>query len=237
MNQLVWLDESCQFPETSAALDEPNGLLAAGGDLSVERLLEAYSRGIFPWYSEGQPIFWWSPSPRMVLHPEALHIGRSNKRLLNKNPFTVHVDCAFDRVMAQCAEINRTGQDGTWITRAMMAAYSELHRLGHAHSVEAWCDGKLVGGLYGLALGKAFFGESMFSSTPGASKVAFIFLAKALQKWEYRLIDCQIHTGYLESFGAKEIPRRAFETLLADAVNGKAVRNWQANWPFAGAPI
>jgi len=235
MSQLPWLGKSIEFPDTSEALDDPNGLLAVGGDLSAKRLLKAYSLGIFPWYTENQPILWWSPTPRMVLRPDALHIGRSSKKLINKRGFTIRVDSAFEQVVMHCAHIRRLDQDGTWITPTMIAAYKELHRLGYAHSVEAWHNGELAGGLYGMALGKAFFGESMFSAVTGASKVAFIFLAKALQKWEYKLIDCQIRTGYLESFGAIEIPRHEFEALLKAALNTPTSANWRADWPFLGS--
>ena len=151
MNQLVWLGETIEFPNTSDALNDPNGLLAVGGDLTTERLLAAYSRGIFPWYSDDQPILWWSPSPRMVLLPNRLHIGRSSKKLLNKNHFKITVDSAFSEVMAHCARIDRPGQCGTWITHDMMRAYQRLYQQGYAHSIEAWREGTLVGGLYGLA--------------------------------------------------------------------------------------
>ncbi|MFL0809171.1 MAG: leucyl/phenylalanyl-tRNA--protein transferase [Agarilytica sp.] len=231
MSQLAWLNESLEFPDTSNALDDPDGLLAVGGDLSQARLLNAYRRGIFPWYSEGQPILWWSPSPRLVLIPTELHIGRSNRKLLNKQEFEIRINTAFDEVMHHCAAIPRDGQDGTWIMEEMIEAYVELNKAGYAHSVETWRDGKLVGGLYGLALGKAFFGESMFSLQSGASKVAFISLAKTLERWQYHLIDCQIHTDYLASFGAKEIPRKAFEAELDRAVNEEGIFDWAKKWP------
>ncbi len=231
MGELAWLDETLNFPETSLALDDPDGLLAVGGDLSVPRLLEAYRRGIFPWYSENQPILWWSPSPRTILRPENLHLGRSNKKLLRQNPFTIRVDTAFHQVITHCSSINRPDQDGTWIMDETIEAYTALYAAGYAHSIEAWRDGNLVGGLYGVSLGKVFFGESMFSLESGASKVAFMHLVKTLKEWEYQLIDCQIHTDYLASFGAVEISRDTFELALREAVHQEDVNQWAKNWP------
>lgn len=230
MSQVAWLDETLDFPDTSSALDDPDGLLAVGGDLSKERLIAAYKNGIFPWYSEGQPILWWSPSPRMVLKPSDIYIGRSNRKLLKKHPFEIRVDTAFGEVMHHCAQISRDGQEGTWIMPEMIGAYIELHNAGYAHSIEAWKDDKLVGGLYGISLGKAFFGESMFSLESGASKVAFMTLVKNLESWQYQLIDCQIHTDYLASFGAHEVSRNEFEQMLCGAVQLKSETNWQENW-------
>lgn len=232
MNQLAWLDSSLNFPDTQDALVDPNGLLAAGGDLSGERLLHAYSKGIFPWYSDDQPILWWSPSPRMMLKPEQLHLGRSTRKLLKKHNFMIRVDSAFKDVIKNCAAVERYDQDGTWITDDIMSAFVNLHNQGHAHSIEAWQDGKLVGGLYGLAIGGAFFGESMFSTVSGASKVAFIFLAQALKRWQFTLIDCQIHTQYLASLGAAEVPRREFEKQLTQSVADTKDIHWQHDWPF-----
>ncbi len=230
MSQISWLNSSIEFPSTSRALDDPNGLLAAGGDLSSERIVSAYKRGIFPWYSEGQPILWWSPAPRMILVPEQLHIGRTTKKLLRKKKFTVTVDLDFKSVINNCSTISRNDQDGTWITPEMISAYIELAERGIAHSVECWQDNELVGGLYGIALGKVFFGESMFSKVSGASKIAFIELARTLRRWQFTLIDCQQHTDYLESFGAKEVSREDFEFLLSGAIDLRAPTNWAQEW-------
>lgn len=226
-----WLDPTdptAPFPPVDWALDEPNGLLAAGGDLQPQRLLNAYAQGIFPWFSEGQPILWWSPDPRLVLYPQQLHVPRSLKKTLNKRPFRLSLDSAFGRVMDGCAA-PRPDQDGTWITPGMRAAYLQLHELGYAHSVEAWLDEELVGGLYGVALGRAFFGESMFTRRPDASKIAFVSLVHQLQRWDYRLIDCQVYTGHLARFGAEEIPRQRFIEELKQAVQGHKHRAhaWQ----------
>jgi leucyl/phenylalanyl-tRNA--protein transferase len=219
MTQLHWLaEDNNEFPPTKNALDDPNGLLAVGGDLSPERLIAAYSRGIFPWFSEGQPLLWWTPSPRMVLLPENVHFGRTLRKLLRKRQFTITVDTAFESVMRQCGTIDRRDQDGSWITEEMVDAYLELHSRGIAHSVEAWQDGELVGGLYGVALGRAYFGESMFSLASGASKAAFSALVVQLLRWGVKLIDCQIETPYLASFGATEIPRDEFELRLNESL-------------------
>lgn len=197
------------FPDIEQALREPNGLLAVGGDLSPERLLCAYRRGIFPWFSAGQPILWWSPEPRTVLFPHALRISRSlRKRMRNGGFLTTH-DRTFLSVMRGCAE-PRAGEPGTWITAEMIGAYARLHDLGYAHSIECWRDDQLVGGLYGVALGKVFFGESMFSRTADASKVALVDLCRA----GYELIDCQLPSAHLARLGAVELPRREFASLL-----------------------
>jgi len=217
MSQLHWLDSTNWFPPSKEALSDPDGLLAVGGDLSASRLIHAYSRGIFPWYSEGQPLLWWTPDPRMVLLPENLHFGRSLRKFLRKSLFTITIDTRFETVMRQCGTIERKNQDGSWITEEMIDAYMELHALGIAHSVEAWQQGELVGGLYGIALGRAYFGESMFSLVSGASKVAFSTLARQLQAWQFELIDCQISTEYLASFGAETMPRTEFEQRLRAA--------------------
>ncbi len=230
MSELVWLGEALEFPDTASALTDPDGLLAVGGDLSVARLLCAYRQGIFPWYSEGQPILWWSPSPRTILIPNELHLGRSNRKLFNKAPFTVRVNTAFRDVIEHCAATPRADQDGTWIMPEMIEAYCDLHKAGHAHSIEAWQSEQLVGGLYGVSAGKAFFGESMFSLTSGASKFAFMTLVKTLQKWDFQLIDCQIYTDYLASFGAHEVSRNEFERRLGDAVSCPDNRRWPQDW-------
>jgi leucyl/phenylalanyl-tRNA--protein transferase len=211
-----WIDPDSPdiyFPDVEHALLEPDGLLAVGGDLEPERLLYAYRNGIFPWYGPDQPILWWSPDPRLVLFPGQLHISRSLARTLRRRHFTVTLDTAFEQVISECAA-PRPGQAGTWITPEMQAAYIRMHKLGHAHSVECWQQGRLVGGLYGLAMGRVFFGESMFTRVANASKVGFVTLVRQLQRWDYRLIDCQVHTGHLESLGADMIPRREFTRLL-----------------------
>ncbi len=213
-----WLEPSGDFPPVEQALKRPNGLLAAGGDLSPERLLRAYRLGIFPWFSGGEPILWWSPDPRMVLVPSELKIARSMAKTLRKADFRVRADSAFEQVIRACSE-PRPRQQGTWITDAMQAAYTRLHRLGVAHSVETWRGDELVGGLYGVALGRAFFGESMFSRATDASKVALVHLAHQLNTWQFGLIDCQMHTPLLASFGAREIPRAQFTRQVAELVN------------------
>jgi leucyl/phenylalanyl-tRNA---protein transferase len=213
-----WLnpdDPDAPFPPVEYALRDPDGLLAIGGDLSPGRLLRAYRQGIFPWYGPGQPILWWSPDPRMVLEPTALKLSRSLRKSLRKGLFTVTLDEAFAAVMRGCAE-PRADAQGTWITSDMERAYLRLHELGHAHSVEAWQDGELAGGLYGVALGRVFFGESMFTRRTDASKVAFVHLVRQLQAWGFVLIDCQVHTGHLASLGAAPIPRTRFSALLEE---------------------
>jgi leucyl/phenylalanyl-tRNA---protein transferase len=197
------------FPDVSQALDEPNGLLAVGGCLSVERLVNAYRHGIFPWFSEDEPILWWSPAPRWVMAPRDIKISRSLGKRIRQGLFQVTHDLAFDQVMQACAE-PRSDQSGTWITEEMRSSYSLLHRAGYAHSFECWNDGRLVGGLYGVAVGCCFFGESMFRRETDASKVAFVSACQQLERWGYRLIDCQVHTPHLESLGAKAMAREAF---------------------------
>jgi leucyl/phenylalanyl-tRNA--protein transferase len=196
------------LPPVGQALKRPNGLLAAGGGLSVARLVAAYSQGCFPWYSEGEPVLWWSPDPRMVLVPSELHVPRSLDRRLRRGDFRITADLAFEDVMAGCAEPR--GDGGTWITHEMMAAYGRLHAAGVAHSVEAWQDDALVGGLYGVSIGRAFFGESMFTRVPDASKAAFVTMVRAFVSWEVGLIDCQMKTEHLARFGAREIARAEF---------------------------
>jgi len=214
----IWLTGDEEFPPLERALRRPNGLLAAGGDLSPQRLLRAYRRGIFPWYSPGDPILWWSPDPRTVLFPAELHIGRTLRKTLRKRAFEVRADTAFATVIERCGE-PRPGQSGTWITDEMKHAYIGLHALGLAHSVESWREGELVGGLYGVALGRVFFGESMFSRASDASKVAFVHLVRQLVAWEFALIDCQMRTELLASFGARPIPRPEFTRRVAELVN------------------
>jgi leucyl/phenylalanyl-tRNA---protein transferase len=206
------------FPPVETALREPNGLLAMGGDLSVERLLDAYGHGIFPWFNPGDPILWWSPDPRMVLVPGEVRVTRSLAKRIRNAGFELRVDTAFVEVMRACAA-PREGESGTWISPAMVAAYSHLHQAGYAHSVETWYDGRLVGGLYGVAIGRMFYGESMFSREPDASKVALVRLARQLQQWKFGLIDCQMETAHLASMGARTMSREAFIAKLADLVN------------------
>jgi len=229
MSSLPWLNaDNFEFPEPDSALQEPNGLLAAGGSLEPERLLEAYCKGIFPWYEEDQPILWWTPDPRMVLYPDELHISRSLARTLKKHSCRISSDEAFRDVLMACAG-ERANSSGTWITREMIEAYCELHALGIAHSVEVWEDKVLVGGLYGLAIGTVFFGESMFSIRDNASKIAFVTLVKKLKTLGYTLIDCQVSSSFLASFGAREIPRRDFMNQLPKSPDYS--RN-QAHWPL-----
>ena len=215
---IPWLGSRDPFPEVERALAEPNGLLAAGADLSLPRLLEAYRNGIFPWFGHDQPILWWSPDPRMVLFPAELKVSRSLARTLRNARFEVRADTAFDAVIEGCRQPRR-GESGTWITEEMTEAYGTMHRAGFAHSVETWLDGKLVGGLYGVALGRAFFGESMFARVSDASKVALVALARQLQHWGFGVIDCQMNTAHLASLGAREIPRAEFTRRLRELVH------------------
>lgn len=215
---IPWLDSDTPFPPVSRALVEPNGLLAAGGDLSYARLLAAYRNGIFPWYSAGQPILWWSPDPRMVLEPGEFKMSRSLRKRLRRRDYEVRADTCFSQVIAACAA-PRAGQSGTWITAEMARAYEVLHRRGHAHSVEVWIDGALAGGLYGVALGRMFYGESMFARVTDASKIALAHLARQLARRQFGLIDCQMHTEHLATLGAKSVPRARFMDKLGELVN------------------
>ncbi len=223
---IPWLAGPPAFPPLERALTEPNGLLAAGGKLSPEWLLAAYQRGIFPWYSDGEPILWWSPDPRLVLDPAAIRITRSLRKTLRQHRFQVRLDSAFAEVLAACAAPREPG-GGTWITPEMQAAYCRMHELGYAHSVECWREGRLVGGLYGMALGRAFFGESMFSRENDASKVALAHLARFLEQRKYAVIDCQMTTPHLLSMGAHQISRSRFHTGLAQwTQQGPAPGKW-----------
>lgn len=201
------------FPKLDQALEDPNGLIAVGGCLSPQRLLNAYRHGIFPWFNPGEPILWWSPDPRLVLFPDKLKISRSLNKTLRKKPFEIHFDSAFLSVMQACAQ-PRPKQDGTWISREMTLAYLQLHHMGIAHSVEAWLDHECVGGLYGIGIGRVFFGESMFHRKTDASKVAFVNLVQQLTHWGYQLIDCQVSSEHLVNLGAEEISRHEFASLL-----------------------
>jgi leucyl/phenylalanyl-tRNA--protein transferase len=224
------LDKRLLFPPVELA---ERGLLAVGGDLSPERLVLAYSSGIFPWYEEGQPILWHSPNPRMVLRAASLRVSRSLRRVIRKQPYRLTLDTAFGRVIEACASTRRPGQKGTWITQDMKKAYGTLHRRGLAHSAEAWSADRLVGGLYGVSLGAAFFGESMFAHAPDASKIAFVALVEQLERWGIDLIDCQVRTEHLARFGAEEWPRDAYLKALRRALK-KPTR--QGHWSFSDTP-
>lgn len=222
MKPIAWLSQdNLDFPSVDQAFADPPGLLAAGGDLRPERLLAAYSRGIFPWYDDDSPILWWSPDPRMVLTPSEVHVSRSLAKLIRQAHYQVTMDTAFTKVISQCAGL-RAGREGTWITDEMQAAYTQLHRLGHAHSVEVWQDGQLLGGLYGIAMGKLFFGESMFSLAANTSKLAFVALARQLQSWDFAMIDCQMPTEHLRSLGARAMSRADFQAILQQWVAGES---------------
>ncbi len=207
-------DPAAPFPPVETALADPDGLLAMGGDLSPARLLNAYRHGIFPWYSEGQPILWWSPDPRMVFATGGVHLSRRMRRQLRRSPWEVRADTAFAQVIGICARTPRPGQAGTWITEEMQAAYTALHLLGHAHSIEVFEGDQLVGGLYGVAIGRMFFGESMFSARSGGSKVALAALARRLHGWGWPLIDAQVGNPHLDTLGARAWPRREFVELV-----------------------
>ena len=221
------LDDLYAFPDPAEADDE--GLLAIGGDLTTERLLLAYSKGIFPWFSDDHPILWWSPNPRLVIKPAKIHISKSLKRTLRSHKFTVKFDERFREVIKSCANTNRPGQDGTWITTDMVKAYIALHELGYAHSVETYYKEQLVGGLYGVSLGNAFFGESMYSLKSDASKVALVSLSLQLQKWNFSLIDCQLTTTHLLSMGAFEIKRDEFLQMVESAMGHQTLKG---QWKF-----
>ncbi len=220
---IPWLDKYTRFPPVEKALREPNGLLAAGADLSPGRLLDAYRHGIFPWFSHKEPILWWSPDPRMVLVPSEFKVSRSLGKTLRNRPWDVRFDTAFDAVMQGCAAPRgndlATGQPHTWISENMIEAYTRLHELGWAHSVETWIDGELAGGLYGIAIGAMFYGESMFSRRPDASKIALAGLTRHLDSLGFGLIDCQMKTPHLASLGAREIPRSEFLRRVAELIH------------------
>jgi len=215
---ITWLKSNSPFPPVDKALMSPNGLLAAGGDLTPDRILDAYSRGIFPWFSEDEPVLWWSPDPRMVLFPNEFKVSRSLGKAVKSGRFEVRFDTSFRTVMQECAA-PRHGNDGTWIVPEMVDAYTALHERGFAHSVESWRDGELVGGLYGMALGKVFFGESMFARETDASKTALVALVERLKHAGFQLIDCQQETRHLASLGARPIPRREFVQKLKELIH------------------
>jgi len=233
-NKLYWVADNIiadDFPDVHSALRDPDGLLAIGGDLVPERLLDAYRRGIFPWYSQGQPVLWWSPDPRCVLIPDELKISRSLGKSLRWKPYQVTFNQAFTEVIEKCAG-SRRGNPDTWITNEIIRAYSTLHTLGHALSVECWHNGDLVGGLYGVVIDKVFFGESMFSTMADASKVALVHLVRQLQSRGFQLIDCQITSKHLQSLGAKALPRDEFIKLLS----AYCIDNKPYHWSEAGLP-
>ena len=225
---IPWVDDVyAGFPPIDEAMEEPNGLLAAGDDLSEARLLDAYLHGIFPWYEVGQPVLWWSPDPRMVLKPDRMRISRSLTKLLLQHKFTVTMDTAFAETITGCANAERHS-NGTWITTEMQSAYIQLHKSGYAHSIEVWQADRLVGGLYGVALGKIFFGESMFSEVSNTSKLALAYLTKQLQLWDFQLIDCQVSSPHLRTLGAVEISRVEFQKYLQKyAMIAGSAGKWQ----------
>jgi leucyl/phenylalanyl-tRNA--protein transferase len=214
------------FPSVDRALAEPNGLLAVGGGLSVTRLLDAYSRGIFPWFSEGDPVLWWCPDPRMVLPTDGVHVSRSLRRRLRRADYSITLDRAFGEVLRGCAAPRRD-EAGTWLVPSMIRAYEGLHKAGAAHSIEIWMNGQLAGGLYGVAMGRMFFGESMFTRQTDASKMAIVVLAAQLARWGVPLIDCQMRTQHLATMGASEMPRREFVRTVEKLVRLPAVSAWQ----------
>jgi leucyl/phenylalanyl-tRNA--protein transferase len=238
LQQPFWIDPNDpdeRFPDVALALQDPDGLLAVGGDLGSARILDAYRHGIFPWYSEEQPILWWSPDPRTVLIPDQLKVSRSLRKTLNRRHFRFTLDQAFEPVIDACAE-PRAQSFGTWITREMRDAYCRLHREGWAHSVEVWEDGQLAGGLYGLAIGRVYFGESMFSRVSDASKAGFSQLVRQLAAWGFELIDCQVYSSHLASLGAAEIPRRDFVQRLEILCRGEQHTDWRFDSELLNRP-
>ncbi len=231
------LDDSLLFPPGELARED--GLLAVGGDLRPERLLLAYRQGIFPWYNPGDPILWWCPDPRLILEPEKLHVSRRLRRTLARSPFRITFDQAFSEVIRACAQVRLERGEGTWLTDEMIQAYIQLHRMGYAHSVEAWQEGMLAGGVYGVAMGRVFFGESMFHRVTNASKAAFVALVNQLRIWDFAMVDCQVVTRHLKSFGARTIPRREFLRMISCLVvqpskaPGGAWSNDSPHEPFA----
>ncbi|ROH87903.1 leucyl/phenylalanyl-tRNA--protein transferase [Stagnimonas aquatica] len=236
--RLQWLDPrqpDQPFPPVESALPEPNGLLAVGGDLSVQRLLRAYALGVFPWFNPDEPILWWSPDPRCIFIPGELHLSHSLSKRLRQNRHALSFDLAFDEVLEACAS-ERRGSRGTWLGPDMRRAYRELHRLGHAHSVELWMDGELAGGLYGVSLRGAFFGESMFSRRSDASKLALAHLSRQLKAWDFSLLDCQVSSDHLLSLGARSVSREEFLHRLHAALQQPAPRQWRFEPALAGNP-
>jgi len=242
-NEPFWLDKKpVIFPPTHLAMTDPNGLLAIGGDLTPEWLLNAYSKGIFPWFNPGEPVLWWTPNPRSVVLIDDLKFRRSLRKsiqkLINEERLKVTLDQNFLEVMQKCATIERNDQDGTWITDEMLSAYQDLHQKGHAHSVEVWIDNQLAGGLYGVALGKMFFGESMFSEVSDASKIALVAISMQLKAWGFKLLDTQVETPHLKSMGASMISRTVFEALLQQQIEQPFVaKKWQMDTDWFPAAI
>ena len=232
---IPWIKSARDFPPVDNALDEPSGLLCMGGNLEPETVLTAYSRGIFPWYSDDQPILWWSPDPRMVLFADELKISKSLSKTIRANKFEIRFDTAFAEVITACAEPRSPGL-GTWILPEMQAAYMRLHQIGFAHSAEAWRDGKLVGGLYGIAMGHMFYGESMFARETDASKVAFVALVEKLKADGFELIDCQQETRHLASFGARPIPRKQFTQRLQELITLNSDNSPTSYWKTTDLP-
>jgi len=222
------LSDEIIFPPPDLA--DESGILAVGGDLTEDRLLLAYSMGIFPWYSQGDPILWWSPDPRLVMFPQEMRVSRSLKQTLKKGTFKITMDTAFESVIKECASVHQRNAGDTWITEEMIEAYIHLHHSGFAHSVESWIDDTLVGGLYGVSLGSAFFGESMYAKKNNASKVAFVCLIRQLVNWKFTLIDCQVATTHLRTFGAHDISRTEFMLLLKRSLEDKTRRG---KWTFS----
>jgi leucyl/phenylalanyl-tRNA--protein transferase len=225
---MYWLNKDLVFPDPKYAPKE--GLLAAGGDLSPQRLLLAYQYGIFPWYNEGEPILWWSPDPRFVLFPSSIKVSKSMRRIMRKGTFELRLDTAFEAVLEACANVKRAGQNGTWLIPEMQKAYLSLHHYGYAHSVEAWQNGELVGGLYGVALGRCFYGESMFAHVSNASKAALIYLAQQLEARGFELIDCQAETSHLASMGAEFMARSSFLRILEESRQQPTLRGTWTDW-------
>jgi len=228
---LFYIDETTFVPFPPVSSSTPEGIVAVGGNLSPGMLLSAYRQGIFPWFSEGDPLLWWSPDPRCVLFPKEVHISRSMKKVLRRGTFSTSFDTCFHGVIAACRHAPRRGQDGTWITEAMQEAYTKLYELGFAHSIEVWDGERLAGGLYGVSLGNCFFGESMYCSVTNASKVALIQLAEALDRWGFDFLDCQVHSSHLESLGARQIPRDEFMGRLRECLRHETLRGSWAGIP------
>lgn len=230
---IPFLGPADPFPPVEQALEQPDGLLAAGGSLATKRLVEAYSSGIFPWFNDGDPILWWSPNPRTILRPGKVHVSHSLKKRLKKGEYFVSVDCAFVRVLDGCAA-PRPGDNGTWLSPAMRRAYTSLHNAGLAHSIEVWMDGELAGGVYGVAIGRMFFGESMFARRSDASKIGIVVLAQQLERWRFPFIDCQLETAHLMSLGAEHLPRRKFVAEIARLVKERGP-SWRLDADLTGS--
>ena len=231
---IPFLGPADPFPPVDQAMDNPDGLLAAGGSLTMKRLIEAYRSGIFPWFNEGDPILWWSPDPRTVLRPSNIHVSHSLRKRLRKGSYFVTLDRAFVRVLDGCAA-PRAGDSGTWLSPAMRRAYTGLHNAGYAHSIEVWMDGELAGGIYGVAIGRIFFGESMFARRTDASKIGMVCLARQLERWGFPLIDCQLETSHLMSLGAEHMPRRRFVGEVARLIRESAPE-WMLDSDLMGTP-